>query len=113
MTTKDKFTFESAYAKYPDCNFQASRYMDNRNLALMIVHEESGERIAIASVNPGKKLPDDRIAVKDYSENAGMVKALRNLGVIEDEPVDVIPSGFVVIPVFMLTESGKELFDGV
>ena len=114
MTTEDTFTFQGAYGReYPNCNFKVSRYMDNKNLALIIEHKESNETIAIATVNTGDKLPDDRICVKNYSENDGMDDFLLKLGIIEGEPVTSILLPHATVPVYMLSESGKELFSGV
>ena len=94
--------------------FKTSNYIDNGNNALMIVvTDEAGNEIepyCVCSVNPGKTIPSDKIAVKDYSENTGMVEFLREQGIIEGEPTENIPSGFVNIPVFRLSRKGAELF---
>lgn len=94
--------------------FKTSRYMDNGNNALVIMDmDESGEEIdtyAVCSVNPGREIPCDMIAVKDWSENEGMVEFLKKEGVIEGDPVERIPSGFVTIKVFMLTKKWAKTF---
>lgn len=94
--------------------FKTSRYSQNGNNALMIVvTDEEGNEIepyCVCSVNPGKSIPEDQIAVKDYSENKGMVDFLRAEGIIEGDPTESISSGFVTIPVFRLSGKGKELF---
>lgn len=93
------------------CNLVPARYNDNGNLALQVMGED-GIPYCIASVNPGVALPDEVIAVKDYSENKGMVDFLKGEGIL-GELYTIIPSGWVDIPVYYLTESGKELFKGV
>lgn len=105
-------TFKTKYGNYENCSFRASRYSDNGNLALIVESPEEGT-IMTVSVNPGLKLGDDVLAVKNYSENEGIDDTLRELGIIHGEPVSVIPSGWVDIPVYKLTEKGRELFKGV
>lgn len=94
--------------------FKASKYLQNGNNALSImVTDEEGNEVepyCVCSVNPGKSISPDKIAVKDYSENSGMVEFLRAEGIIEGEPTETIPSGFVTIPVFRLTRKGGDLF---
>lgn len=113
MKTTDRIKYRSQFGHTYDCRFKATRYASNGNLALILVDAETDERILAATVNIAAALPDDRIAVKDYSENKGMADFLKKIGIIQPEPVKVIPSGWVEIPVFELTESGKELFEGV
>ena len=112
MTTKDSFRYKGNYCTYHDCHFVTSRYCDNYNLYLGVVSETEG-LICTCSVNTTRKLDDDRIAVKNYSENTGMVERLVGLGIIEEKADDYIPSGFVWIPVHKLTASGLELFKDV
>ena len=113
MKPTNKFKYRSPFGHTYDCRFKAMRYASNGNLALIMEEAESGERILTATVNTTVKLPDDRIAVKDYSENVGVADFLKELGIIQPVEVASIPSGWVEIPVFELTESGKELFEGV
>lgn len=111
MKITDKFTYKSKYSTYENCTFEVGRYTDDRNLALSISSETEGP-ICTCTVNTWKKLDDDRICVKNYSENEGMDNFLKGMGII-GEKVGSIPSGFVEIPVYLLTESGQELFKGV
>lgn len=108
MTTNDTFKYSRYLAR-----FNAARYR-NGNLALQIVAvkggDYEGEPLCTVTVNPGFEIPDTQIAVKNWSENEGIDDLLTSLGVI-GELVETIPSGFVSIPVFELTESGRELFD--
>lgn len=108
MTTKDKFN----YGHYK-CQFVKGEY-GNGNLALELMGAEGseyeGEPIARVTINPGCQIPDDCIAIKDYSENDGMVDFCKNLGIISDL-VATISSGWVEIPVYRLSESGLEIFN--
>lgn len=72
----------------------------NGGTALQLVDADDGSPIATASVwIPG--LQGDEIAIKDYSENEGMLAALVASGIVTD-PHRFEPSGFVTIPVCRL-----------
>lgn len=103
-----KFTYTGPYESYENCEFSVGRYY-NGNLGIEIWSPELGP-ITKVTVNPDIPLEDDRIAVKSYSENEGMDKFLISLGLIEDNPIKVVRSGFVNIPVHKLTDKGKEIF---
>ena len=100
-------TFKTKYGEYPNCEFKTGKY-PNGNLALQVVSEDEGP-ITICTVNPGESVAHDAIAVKNYSENEGMVDTLTEMGVIGRELYS-LQSGWVVIPVLELTEKGLELF---
>jgi hypothetical protein len=83
----------------------------NGNIAIMLVAHVTqanpdaelfdGEPILTASINT-IDLPDDRVAIKTYSENEGIVSLLLNANVIEGSPIQQVKSGFVTIPVYKL-----------
>lgn len=100
------------------CSMQFDRYRSTRNLAVqLVIHNPDGaienyfhnEPMTVATVNLGP-LPDDRIAIKDYSENEGMVKSLAAAGFIEPSPCETVDSGFVRIPVHKLTPAAIDEF---
>ena len=99
-------TFKTKHCSYDNCRFIPGLY-ENGNLALCVFDEEG--LVFTCTVNPGFRLPDTAIAVKDYSENEGMVDALTEQGIIGRE-LRRVPSGFVTIPVHELTAKGRELF---
>lgn len=103
-TNEDNYEFdiETSYATYTDCYFSIEQYRDNGNTAIMIMSKNEGP-IMTATVNIDK-LPFNCVAIKDYSENCGIAKALVEAKVIEAEPYEYIPSGFVVIPFYRLTD---------
>lgn len=102
-------TFKNRFRSYRNCRFVATRYCDNGNLALLIENDEDGQ-IAVCSVNPWESVDNGRLAVKDYSENAGMVDFLKGEGIVRGNPVYTIPSGFIEIPVYELTDKGLALW---
>ena len=105
----DNFTYRSMYGEYEGCWFEAGRYVDG-NPALRIMSGEGP--VCTCSVNPPDEiLADGEIAIKDWSENQGVGNWLKLHGVIvREDPVRRIPSGFVMIPVYRLTDAGKALF---
>ena len=55
----------------------------NGNLAIRLFDIEDDSPVATATTNAGKTLPDNQVAVKDWTENQGMVEALKEAGVID------------------------------
>ena len=108
MKTTDTFTFVSGYGatKYPNCHFSIAHYFNGNN-ALFIDDDEG--RVVTCSVNGSRINEADEIGIKNWSENVGVVEFLAKMGII-GEKVAEEPSGFVTIPYYKLTESGKELF---
>lgn len=83
------------------CDLRELKYGNGR-LALELViaegQEGEGEPMAVATVNlPDVRVPDGAVFIKDYAENAGMMNALAEAGVI-GPPLFNVTSGFVVIP---------------
>lgn len=107
----DKFTFKSKYATYQDCYFVISSY-GNGNLALEVWNNTEGP-INRITTNPDIKIPTTHICIKNYAENEGIEKTLKDLGIIEGDPVQMIHIGYVTVPVYKLTSLGyKEFVEG-
>lgn len=103
MDNSEIFRFRNAR-----CRLRVEHY-HNGNNALQFIDIDAGEPYLTASVNPSVPLPPDTLAVKNWSENNGVDDCLLCLGIIGD-CVGKIPSGFVTIPVYKLTDKGKQLF---
>ena len=102
------YIYTSKYGStYEDCYFDTG-YYENGNIAFYIMSQSEGP-IIVPTVNPGIKLPPDRIAIKNYSENEGIIDYLISLDMIEHDPVQLIQSGWVEIPIHKLTPTGKEI----
>ena len=101
-------TFKTKYGEYPNCEF-VTGYYPNGNLALEVAIKDEGP-LCTCTVNPGQTVGSHAIAVKNYSENEGMVEVLTEMGIIGRE-LYRIPSGWVEIPVHELTAKGLELFE--
>ena len=95
-----------------DCAIRARKY-NNGNLAIELLEAETGDHFTTCTVNVGK-IDDslNAVAVKDYSENEGMLDFLKENGLVGDT-LYTVQSGFVIVPVVKLTESGLELFQEV
>lgn len=101
-------TFKTHYGEYPDCEF-VTGYYPNGNLALQVVSENEGP-IVTCTVNPGQVVTHDAVAIKNYSENEGMVDILTEMGIIGRE-LYRIQSEWVEIPVHELTDKGLKIFE--
>jgi len=94
-----------------DCEVRFNKYL-NGNTAIQLFGapgtDYEGEAVAVASVNGGIKVAPNIIGIKTWSENAGMVQALVDAGIIEPELLFTHPSGFVEIEYYRLTDEALE-----
>ena len=73
------------YKEYGDCYFNVGNYMYNKQSMAITIMSKDGENITVATVNMNDYLYEpDTATIKNYSENAGMTKFLKNLGIIEE-----------------------------
>ena len=86
------------------------REYDNNRPALQLF-DETNFPFAIATVNlPEIDIPKGFVAIKNYSENVGMLEALKAAGIIR-EVHSYYPSGHVQIPICALsTEAYEEVY---
>lgn len=101
---KEKVTFKGEQVQV-----QVDTYSNNRNIALsLLVDDKTEELYAVATVNVLDLESRFVVAIKDYNENEGIPSALVEAGVLNNEVVAQVPSGFVVIPIMTLTDSVNE-----
>lgn len=74
-----------------------SKYMNNDNLALMLIDEKDGSLITKITVNTEEKLPEGFGYVKNYSENEGIMEVLQEEGLIK-EVFGYKQMGWVTVP---------------
>ena len=74
------------------CELIVTRYARPQNICLQLVDTE-GLPMATASVNPDYLLEEGTVAIKDYSENEGILAALVAVGVVEPTG-ETIPMGY-------------------
>tara|TARA_R110002126_G_scaffold58659_1_gene154639 strand:+ start:467 stop:781 length:315 start_codon:yes stop_codon:yes gene_type:complete len=67
-----------------ECNLSRAKYSGG-NIALYLT-DESGFKVANCTVNLDESLglKENQVFIRDYAENAGMLKALVAAGVVED-----------------------------
>lgn len=88
------------------CRVKFDRYWSNGRVALVLVNEETipNSNVAVATVNlPYKSMSADEVAIKNYSENSGILQVLMDAEIVE-APTAMEPSGFVYIPICKLTK---------
>lgn len=73
----------------------------NGNMALSLYKRSDKSYHSTLSINVSDSLPEGCVAIKDYSENAGMLQMLINNDVLS-EPLYHVRSGFVGVPVCYL-----------
>lgn len=85
-----------------------TKYVDNDNLALILVKEEDigvGPVYTAITINIEDSVEKDCAFVKDYSENEGMMDALRNAGLIK-EVLRYGVTGYVTVPLVRFNLEG-------
>lgn len=77
-----------------------SEYCEPNNIALVAFNNSEGymEEYAVVSTNPNAELEKGFVAIKNWSENEGILNVLIREGVVST-PSHFIRSGFVDIPV--------------
>jgi hypothetical protein len=76
------------------CVVVLRRYSNGRH-ALRLRDANTGELVATASVNiPDTPMAANEVAIKDWSENEGMLDALVRAGIVS-LPVRTVPTGYV------------------
>ena len=83
------------------CNIVKEQYANGRT-ALLLIDADDNEHVATATVNlPDDDIPEKYVAIKDYSENEGMLNLLIKEKIVA-QPVEHINSGFINIPICKL-----------
>lgn len=73
------------YKNYKNCYFEVGNYFHNPQAMAIQIKNEDEEDIATATVNmPDYLYYPDTATIKNYSENAGMTKFLKKLGIISE-----------------------------
>ena len=104
-----KVQFKSRYIPEGTYQLDASKYQNQRHA--LVLRTEDGEPMGILTVNlPANPMTSSELAIKDYSENEGVLDALVATGYI-DPPHRYIASGHVLIPVCTKTDKFIELCD--
>jgi len=76
------------------CVIEKHRYSNGR-LALQLHDPETWENIMTATVNlPDHHLDENRVLIKNWSENEGILEALQQAGVVSETEY-LVPTGYV------------------
>lgn len=78
---------------YSVCNIVKTKYISNHNTALGVLNNH-GELEVLLTANLDFKLPENKILLKDYGENKGIVQELVDAEIVKLTGVKY-PSGFV------------------
>lgn len=92
------------------CTVKFAQYI-NGNTAMFLEDADTSEPIITVSVNPDIELDESTMAIKNYSENEGVVEELLLENVIVGESIISIPSGFIEIPVYKLSDKTLEALE--
>lgn len=84
-----------------------SKYMNNDNLALMLIDEKDGSPITKITVNTEDKLPEGFGYVKNYSENEGIMEVLQEEGLVK-EVFGYKRMGWVTVPLVEFNLEGVD-----
>ncbi len=71
------------------CTPTFHRYADGDGIAIRLVDVEDGSPVATATVNSTVPVPVGCVAIKDWSENAGMLAACLAAGLVADTGVRI------------------------
>lgn len=93
-----------------NCILRQRQYANGR-IALELIDADvpyRNESVAVCTVNlPNVRMAADEVAIKDYSENEGMLNVLIAHGIVST-PLRYVQSGFVEIPICKLLWDGQE-----
>jgi hypothetical protein len=91
--------YPGLYGKYT-IDIKMSRYSNGQH-RMEFIDSEDGLPVLVASSSIDESLESDQIAIKDYSENEGVLKFLMEKGIVSS-PLKYFNSGFVRIPLCKL-----------
>lgn len=95
-TKQHTLTLRLRHGVYENAVMTFHRYGVGGGTAISFTTQD-GEPLATATVSmPELMLERDEVAIKDYSENQGMMKSLMDAGII-GEPLSYVPTGFVTV----------------
>lgn len=97
---------ENVKFKKWNCDVLLDKYAADSSDALVLVDHETSERVAVATsclAGMGVIVPAEHAAIKDYSENEGMLNALIDAGIVELTN-EMVSSGFAKFPIVRIVK---------
>jgi len=90
-----------------ECKVERLKYSNGRT-ALVLIDARNQEEVAVATINlPDQPLEPGQVFIKDYSENAGMLAALEQAGIVKATG-ETIQAGIAQIPKASLLSPEQE-----
>jgi hypothetical protein len=97
--------YKGPYGKY-SISISMKRYQNGHH-RMEFIDSEDGFPVLVASVAIEESLSPDEIAIKNYSENEGVLGFLIEEGIVSN-PLKYINIGFVKIPICKINETFLE-----
>lgn len=72
-------------------------YYGNGNTAIQLIDKQDKSLVAVATINLIDGLPENQAFIKDYSENEGMLEALKDVGIVT-KVIGNRRSGYITAP---------------
>ena len=94
--------FSGTYGEY-EIDIKMSKYTNGQH-RMEFIDSKDGFSVLVSSVAIDESLESDQIAIKDYSENEGVLKFLMEKGIVSS-PLKYFNSGFVSIPICKINET--------
>lgn len=94
--------FKTKFTTYK-CKVSYSKYIRNQRISITLVDYDDDYPIAVATVNIPEDLDYNEVAIKNWSENEGILKTLINAGII-DNPHRQVDVGFVKADICYLND---------
>ena len=97
---ENTFDVRTKFGAYWDCRLYTSTYDVNGGLYIGVVSDSGNgmEPVMDITVNVGTLAPKGCIAVKNHSENAGVLDEMKRIGLVT-AVIGSVQSGFVKIPI--------------
>lgn len=84
-------------------------YYDYRNHRALAIFDDEGEIEDVITTNGEIFVPDNAIIIR--SDEPEKVQGLVDLGVIEPEVFTTVPSGFINLNAYILTDKGLSIWE--
>ena len=89
-----------------DCTIELTQYAHNGQKAMQLYDANDGEPIARATVCIDYDFQENQTAIKDWSENEGMLQALIDSHIVKDTGIRV-PCGFTEAAIVEILNDGN------
>lgn len=95
------------------CKIRFERYVNDNTAIVFDEVDDKGKKLGVygvVTVNLGITFPKNIVAIKSWSISNDIEKILINAGIL-GEQIDAIPTGYVVAPIYELTDKALEALE--